>query len=1168
MESVSQHSHLYNIIERHCSDLSKKGLFLIDMPTGFGKTHSVLDYIFDVTNNGDFKKKIFFITNLKKNLPYKDLASRFHKVQKDALFEKKFLFADSNLDLVIANLSDELISEIPYNIQIMKSFQDLKYNIKHLQKKNIPPYVYDILRKNTQKIESDFRNKIHKLLVRDFPNVDARLEAIKNNKDWKWLGSLYPTVFTKEKEIIFMSIDKFLNEYATIIDTSMPLYNSSIIKDSIIFIDEFDAAKDIFLKHIINKQLEKKINYLNLFNTISKSLFINKFHKDLTAESPNSSDKHFLQNIIDANTKIAREIHDNYSLMYSHKLDSELVDNNRAFLFHDCQYITLNTEHPYITTNLSPNKNVNIISFSKKMPGNDKNNLLFMLNKLRGFINYFEVGIVILANNYLRKKHMLNNSKENYDHFTVQSALHTVLAEFHITRANAQYFIDKILMDHDNVFLRKKKDKTKASLTRRKYDLSFYEKGFRYYAFEDNPDHDLRTEIDMNVFNNTPEKILSKICEDAQVIGISATATVNSVLGNFDLTYLKNKLGTNFEEVSNEDKVILHQEFANAIKGYNDIDIVTKIINGSSEDGYSLDSWLKAFSNKEFAEAAFNLIEQQSAGKQNTYNKERYLRIALVYKEFITNDDIQSLLCILTKHPREDDPDLNLRILYQIFNFINVENNISEEACKFIFQLDGEEYDYKKSILKQRLENGDKVFVISAYQTVGAGQNFQYAIPENIKSTLKTINNHPTRNEKDFDAIYLDTPTNLLISKMENLKENDIEYQIAKYVFQIESLQESCEISLKESHNYIKNSFRARNTKNLSSIHLQNLYKCISCKLLCTKIIIQALGRICRTNLKKNKIYIFADKKLSERIDLSVMNDRLLNPEAVALFNELKKFNLSDTIHKNEVNAANLTSIKVNNFINNMLQNLWTDKNINTWKELRELVLKHPTAAINEFDKSFIIKNFYMKMPKENNKAWYTQKDDYNEIQTSFSKAPGLNEISAESCRLAEFMEIPLIKEYFRANGYAEEFKANAYIMSPPLFNNIYKGALGEVAGMLLWNEFCDEKLEEIATNEHFELFDFKVTNRPAYVDFKHWKESTIFSDKEMLDKISAKAKKCNAQCVFIVNLLAKHDFPVTRRTYNGTRIIQLPAFILNKKVNIKYLKVIKEELYALSNQN
>ena len=121
---------------------------------------------------------------------------------------------------------------------------------------------------------------------------------------------------------------------------------------------------------------------------------------------------------------------------------------------------------------------------------------------------------------------------------------------------------------------------------------------------------------------------------------------------------------------------------------------------------------------------------------------------------------------------------------------------------------------------------------------------------------------------------------------------------------------------------------------------------------------------------------------------------------------------------------------------------------------------------------------------------------------------------------------------------------------------------------MLLWNEFCDEKLEEIATNEHFELFDFKVTNRPAYVDFKHWKESTIFSDKEMLDKISAKAKKCNAQCVFIVNLLAKHDFPVTRRTYNGTRIIQLPAFILNKKVNIKYLKVIKEELYALSNQN
>ena len=46
------------------------GLFLLDMPTGFGKTYSVLDYA------PEFKdKKIFFVTTLKKNLRIRSYVS-------------------------------------------------------------------------------------------------------------------------------------------------------------------------------------------------------------------------------------------------------------------------------------------------------------------------------------------------------------------------------------------------------------------------------------------------------------------------------------------------------------------------------------------------------------------------------------------------------------------------------------------------------------------------------------------------------------------------------------------------------------------------------------------------------------------------------------------------------------------------------------------------------------------------------------------------------------------------------------------------------------------------------------------------------------------------------------------------------------------------------------
>ena len=54
------------------------GLFLLDMPTGFGKTYSVLDFMVDNYDAPEFKdKKIFFVTTLKKNLPDKELREHF-----------------------------------------------------------------------------------------------------------------------------------------------------------------------------------------------------------------------------------------------------------------------------------------------------------------------------------------------------------------------------------------------------------------------------------------------------------------------------------------------------------------------------------------------------------------------------------------------------------------------------------------------------------------------------------------------------------------------------------------------------------------------------------------------------------------------------------------------------------------------------------------------------------------------------------------------------------------------------------------------------------------------------------------------------------------------------------------------------------------------------------
>lgn len=72
------------------------------------------------------------------------------------------------------------------------------------------------------------------------------------------------------------------------------------------------------------------------------------------------------------------------------------------------------------------------------------------------------------------------------------------------------------------------------------------------------------------------------------------------------------------------------------------------------------------------------------------------------------------------------------------------------------------------------------------------------------------------------------------------------------------------------------------------------------------------------------------------------------------------------------------------------------------------------------------------------------------------------------------------LREYFIRNGYATKFKPEEYIMSPAVWNNIYKGALGEAVGKFWFAEILGINLEELDNPEIFEVFDFK---NPRYTD-------------------------------------------------------------------------------------
>lgn len=800
---------MYNIIKRYCENEYTNGLFLLDMPTGSGKTYSVIRYIFDAVQDSSSKRKFFFITTLKKNLPEEELKKHFESAGQLTQFKEKFLRVDSNYESVIAGFQSETIKAIPADIKetdeykAVEQYINLVKNLRKENKYNLRSALLAAEDSLQKEAEPRFIRMLQALLSKKYSNVEDRLQAIKTEKDWQWVAELYPSVFMRDRQIIFMSVDKFLLLNSTIVEPSSVLYNSDIIDNAVIFIDEFDSTKETVLKNIIQNGLRDRIDYVELFNAVYSVLHTHSFPAILTTPSKKRQEGQYknqsLQDVLDRTVKIADEIHDTFSLQYSHRTENITDENANNFLFQDHQYHSiLNGNKSYITTFANRNERINTIRFSNERPETDNGNIQVMLGKLRGFISCFMGAVRILAINYQQCKAERRNPNE--DEFTLEEAIRTVLSEFKLTATHINYLTSQILVSSH---------KYKGEIQSVDFDLSFYEKGFRYYAFEDDYAHDTQSKTMMYSFQITPEKLLLRFCEKAKVLGISATATIPSAIGNYDIEYLEEKLQNKYITITDAERNRLKVAFENSVKGYNKVNIHTKLIGGSA---YSVAAWKEVTDHEEAAQYLFDIVERACSDDSNDYDKKCYLRIAIAFKSFLIQKRIQSFLCVLTKRPRKNNKVLDLDVLLSIFDVIVKNQHESFNVKRNVIQLDGDEYDLKKDEIINRLSCGERLFVISAYQTIGAGQNLQYPAPDAHKYDLVTINDRESNGYKDFDAIYLDMPTNLLTQLTPNLAEE----AFVKYLFHVEMLQENAEASVKDAISHIKKAFRCGKSSFLS----------------------------------------------------------------------------------------------------------------------------------------------------------------------------------------------------------------------------------------------------------------------------------------------------------------------------------------------------------------
>lgn len=245
---------MIEILNNYCN--KESGLLLFNPPTGSDKTHHVLSWIFK--NYKEFckdNKKIFFVTNLKKNLPDQKLKDEFFAPNEQLEdFDKYVTFLDSNADCLVKRF-EQVEHSVNEYFKNLKIFYAIKNSVSEIKRHQSNPSLRTIVAKLNEDLRNDlepkFRSSIEKYLKENYSNRQERIWAIQTNRDLMWIGKLYPAVFSSKKKIFFLSIDKFYHKNSTLVEPSYSFLESDLTKNAIIFIDEFDATKENILNNII-----------------------------------------------------------------------------------------------------------------------------------------------------------------------------------------------------------------------------------------------------------------------------------------------------------------------------------------------------------------------------------------------------------------------------------------------------------------------------------------------------------------------------------------------------------------------------------------------------------------------------------------------------------------------------------------------------------------------------------------------------------------------------------------------------------------------------------------------------------------------------------------------------------------------------------------------------
>ena len=1184
---MKENNKLANSICEFVKRSKKKGLVEIPLPTGFGKTHAVMQAMSVMADRetGSFSdvKRIIFTTTLKKNLPVEKLRD-YYKGD----FDKEVLLLKSNVDSLIDFHANGGLSKIPEKFKddafykMVKRLDHLKTLQAKKEKSSDDFEFIQELKEHANEDEQVFRKHIRSILRENFRTSVEQKKAIKKRSEFQWIGELYPYIFIDDKKVIFMSMRKLLSGLSPLAGSGNSLLTEEFLNGSILFIDEYDATKKDVKDEIIEEQLRERLDLIRVFRSVHSALHSERFSNDLLDVL--HMDDYTLQKFYESIIIHANELYERFHLGLSYRQEDGLVDRKKNFLFYDSQFQTILEKGKY-TIFAQEDKARHRMRITKgESDSSIDGNIAIqdLLRKVDAFMKRFSYFIWRWANAYMIKENSKRTERKAKDGIDLDM----------MTVDNAAYsIIDKFLSDRQEkriIFSYYSKMNMQAMRDGQRLPYSYFANGFTMFELEDNDANNDDTMMSMVKIKDTPESIMAFIAENALVFAISATAAIPSATGNYCRDYLKDVLKDKFHSLPEEDAGLtdyIRKELEMRNELYRN-EIGIEVSDVPEDEELIKERLINCFADKESAKLCLNKIEFETSelGEEKcSYYANKYMRLAYVVRLFANQKDQQTLLYLGKALPKDSDGStLKKNVLDYIIEMANIDAGLKGLNMIQPAILTSSNFDETKEQICERLKNGEKLIIFSSYQTVGAGQNLQYPVNESYRDNVVTLPHsyNYEKEERDIDSIYLDDIT-YLTENINDIKHFDIKRNMY-HLMQVMECFGNYEISVEAKRELVKAGFNS--LQNILPKCNVSLNDAQSIKFHVTRDVIQAVGRMGRTCLRNKHISIYIYEKVLRQLDYNTLMAEFNSEEVKAIGKKLKTKEVTACIDNQLQLAmlrANTISIQVSGkILSTVKRNFkgeWSDNDMRLWKELRELVLKHPTA--NEEDladddlRAYYINGLqplskYLFSVNNNSyrniHVWFADEDSFRKSKQIIKDENGrlvVHKCSEDDARLQMLLNIKGIREMFQKRGYAEHFQTKKYIMSPALYTNIYKGALGEVCGRYIIENSTSLKLKEIQDGNQFEYFDYRIEDYPnVYIDFKHWKiSSASYNDKDaIMTEICSKMDKIGAQRVYIIGILK--DSESIANISADERIVTIPYLVdENAKIARNMLKFIKE---------